>query len=257
MKEVLLLLLGALISAIAFLGKRALKKDRVSEAITRKSELLALMEKMRTSGVSMEELDAFEAQFDRRQHVREIEDRLTIELKTEELAIRPGPGETQAEMNTTARERYERASIRLHLIRDGLLRLLSPTNASCRMTRNELGRHTAITRPTLLLHSSKEGPFSLLSEQPKSSVSPLSARQFLKPIWSLSAQQVSRCPSPPCRLRHRRADSPATGASRMRRGLSPIGSADYVPRISRALRIIAAPASTKASSASCTLICRD
>jgi uncharacterized protein YecT (DUF1311 family) len=75
----------------------------------------------------MEELDAFEAQFDRRQHVREIEDRLTIELKTEELAIRPGPGETQAEMNTTARERYERASIRLHLIRDGLLRLLSPT----------------------------------------------------------------------------------------------------------------------------------
>jgi hypothetical protein len=49
MKEVLLLLLGALISAIAFLGKRALKKDRVSEAITRKSELLALMEKMRAS----------------------------------------------------------------------------------------------------------------------------------------------------------------------------------------------------------------
>jgi hypothetical protein len=56
MKDLFILVLGALVSTVGMLALRWLRKDHVSEEISRKTQVLDLRERMQRQGVTAAEL---------------------------------------------------------------------------------------------------------------------------------------------------------------------------------------------------------
>lgn len=125
LRDIVIGLLTAALTAVGFLVRRHLQKDRITEAITRKDALLALFERMKAKGVTMDELHEFEASLERVDRVRAIEDRLTVELKNEELDELQ-QARTQSEMNVAAGRNLARADGRLQAALAELRAYLTP-----------------------------------------------------------------------------------------------------------------------------------
>jgi uncharacterized protein YecT (DUF1311 family) len=113
MSQVLLVVLGSFLTGFVWLVQRQIKKEPLTEAITRISATLDVRQRMQEQGVTLAELEKFQAEIMRQR--RDNEDRITLELK----ANAPLPEEriiTQAEMNTNAAERFREAEDKMQFI---------------------------------------------------------------------------------------------------------------------------------------------
>lgn len=100
MHDFILVVSGALISGAGQLIFRWLRKDRVSEALTRADQALSIHEKMRRHGATPDDLWAIQdAVLARRQVRRSIEDRLTEEMPAKTVADDPTAFMPQQSMN--------------------------------------------------------------------------------------------------------------------------------------------------------------
>lgn len=99
-------LVGLVASAIAFFLGRYVRKEKVTESLTRKNMLLDLLKKMKEEGVDGEKLAEIEREFETQDRIRTIEDRLTVEsydYGVDELQ----EAATQGEMNLAQARRME------------------------------------------------------------------------------------------------------------------------------------------------------
>ena len=98
-QDILMFLFGAAVAVIAYFGKRLIEGRPHLDRLERRGKALALHKDMKTEGLTVDDLDTLETDLTarRRKKLQRIEDNVNAELK--EQSLRPGPGETQAEMN--------------------------------------------------------------------------------------------------------------------------------------------------------------
>lgn len=113
MKEVLLVLLGSLGTGLVWFVQRHVKKEPLTEAITRISATLDVRQRMREQGVTLTDLEKFQAEIMQRR--RDNEDRLALELNAN-APFEEGRIITQAEMNTEAAARFREAQNKMEFI---------------------------------------------------------------------------------------------------------------------------------------------
>jgi len=115
MQEIILFILGAAFTSIAFLVKRWIQKDRLTEEISRKERLAHLAAKMAEHGMTLEDLQDLEnSLIHKRQDLREIEDTVTAELAAESRDL--SHEMTQLEMNEAASLSFKRANEKMENI---------------------------------------------------------------------------------------------------------------------------------------------
>ena len=109
LSQVILVLLGALLSAAGFMFKRRIEGHGTIEAVEKSEKLLSLREKLITSGTTIEELGTFEARL-----LGRAEDAAKVALEYEHRAVEAielgtDHGRTQTDMNIRASEAAHRA----------------------------------------------------------------------------------------------------------------------------------------------------
>lgn len=114
MHDLILLVLGALIGGAGHLVLRRLRRDHVSEALSRADQTLSVHEKMQRQGKTPEDLQAIEdAVVARRQVRRSIEDRLTEEMPTDPGEDDPTAFMPQQTMNIWQAHRAQEMNAKL------------------------------------------------------------------------------------------------------------------------------------------------
>lgn len=111
--KALLILLGALISAAGFMFKRRIEGRGTIEVVEKNEKLLSLQNKLKASGTTIEELDAFEALL-----LGRAEGAAKVALEYEHRAVQEielvtNHGQTQTDMNIRANEAARRADEKL------------------------------------------------------------------------------------------------------------------------------------------------
>lgn len=96
-KELGLLVAGGMLASVGYIAKRWVEGKSSSEIIERKTKALVLHSSLKDAGISLSELELFEAELTRR---RQVEDEVTAELHESLQAV--APEETQAGMNRIA-----------------------------------------------------------------------------------------------------------------------------------------------------------
>lgn len=127
--DALLVLLGALLSALGFVGKRRLEGRGSLDAIEKHEKLLSLRERLRESGTTLEELSTLEqALLGRAESAAKVAldfERSAVEL----ISSVEGIELTQTDMNIQAGEAAARADVRLDEVYAELTRQLGAREA--------------------------------------------------------------------------------------------------------------------------------
>jgi uncharacterized protein YecT (DUF1311 family) len=112
MEQFVVVLFGALLTAVGILANRWLTKARHSETIERRTALLDLLDKMKLKGLTIEQVKTMERQYERGENVRIIEDRMTVESYDYGLA-EIDTATCQQDMNIAQRRRLSMLDAKL------------------------------------------------------------------------------------------------------------------------------------------------